>query len=87
MPAKTILDRIPAGRWGTPQDLQGAAVFLSSAASQYPQGYTIAVDGGWLARRCGGSSPLVPGRASGRRSPPGPAIAERWPIPKERTDS
>lgn len=47
---KAILDRIPAGRWGTPQDLQGAAVFLASAASQYIQGYTIAVDGGWLAR-------------------------------------
>ena len=47
---KAILDRIPAGRWGTPQDLQGVAVFLASAASQYLQGYTIAVDGGWLAR-------------------------------------
>ncbi len=47
---KAILDRIPAGRWGTPHDLQGAAVFLASAASQYIQGYTIAVDGGWLAR-------------------------------------
>jgi len=47
---KAILDRIPAGRWGTPQDLQGVAVFLASAASQYMQGYTIAVDGGWLAR-------------------------------------
>lgn len=47
---QAILDRIPAGRWGTPQDLQGVAVFLASAASQYLQGYTIAVDGGWLAR-------------------------------------
>ncbi|MCP4625389.1 MAG: 2-dehydro-3-deoxy-D-gluconate 5-dehydrogenase KduD [bacterium] len=47
---KAILDRIPAGRWGTPDDLQGAAVFLASAASDYMQGYTIAVDGGWLAR-------------------------------------
>jgi 2-deoxy-D-gluconate 3-dehydrogenase len=47
---KAILDRIPAGRWGTPQDLQGVAVFLASAASQYVQGYTVAVDGGWLAR-------------------------------------
>ena len=45
-----ILGRIPAGRWGTPQDLQGAAVFLASAASEYVTGYTIAVDGGWLAR-------------------------------------
>ena len=47
---KAILDRIPAGRWGQPEDLQGAAVFLASAASQYLQGYAIAVDGGWLAR-------------------------------------
>ena len=47
---KAILDRIPAGRWGTPEDLQGVAVFLASAASDYMQGYTIAVDGGWLAR-------------------------------------
>ncbi len=45
-----ILARIPAGRWGTPEDLQGAAVFLASAASDYVNGYTIAVDGGWLAR-------------------------------------
>lgn len=47
---KAILDRIPAGRWGTPQDLQGVAVFLASTAADYMQGYTIAVDGGWLAR-------------------------------------
>ena len=45
-----ILARIPAGRWGKPEDLQGAVVFLASAASDYLQGYTIAVDGGWLAR-------------------------------------
>ncbi|MGD1020899.1 MAG: 2-dehydro-3-deoxy-D-gluconate 5-dehydrogenase KduD [Verrucomicrobiia bacterium] len=45
-----ILARIPAGRWGTPTDLQGAAVFLASPASDYVQAYTIAVDGGWLAR-------------------------------------
>lgn len=45
-----ITSRIPAGRWGTPADLQGAAVFLASAASGYVNGYTIAVDGGWLAR-------------------------------------
>jgi len=45
-----ILGRIPAGRWGTPQDLVGTAVFLASAASEYVTGYTIAVDGGWLAR-------------------------------------
>ena len=47
---KAILDRIPAGRWGTPEDLQRVAVFLASKASDYLQGYTIAVDGGWLAR-------------------------------------
>jgi 2-deoxy-D-gluconate 3-dehydrogenase len=45
-----ILARIPAGRWGSPEDLQGAVVFLASAASDYMQGYTVAVDGGWLAR-------------------------------------
>lgn len=45
-----ILGRIPAGRWGEPQDLQGALVFLASAASDYVTGYTLAVDGGWLAR-------------------------------------
>lgn len=45
-----ILDRIPAGRWGLPSDLMGPIVFLSSSASDYINGYTIAVDGGWLAR-------------------------------------
>lgn len=45
-----ILSRIPAGRWGTPEDLKGIAVFLASKASDYINGYTIAVDGGWLAR-------------------------------------
>lgn len=45
-----ILERIPAGRWGTPDDLMGAAVFLASAASDYVNGFTLAVDGGWLAR-------------------------------------
>jgi 2-deoxy-D-gluconate 3-dehydrogenase len=45
-----ILDRIPAGRWGEPEDLQGAVVFLASEASNYVNGYTLAVDGGWLAR-------------------------------------
>jgi 2-deoxy-D-gluconate 3-dehydrogenase len=47
---KAILDRIPAGRWGTPDDLKGIAVFLASPASDYMNGYTVAVDGGWLAR-------------------------------------
>lgn len=45
-----ILARIPADRWGTPEDLAGAAVFLASANSDYINGFTLAVDGGWLAR-------------------------------------
>jgi len=44
------MERIPAGRWGTPEDLAGAAVFLSSAASDYLQGHILIVDGGWMAR-------------------------------------
>lgn len=45
-----ILARLPAGRWGRPDDLAGAAVFLASAASDYVHGHLLAVDGGWLAR-------------------------------------
>lgn len=45
-----ILARIPAARWGTPEDLEGAAVFLASSASDYVNGFTLAVDGGWLGR-------------------------------------
>ncbi len=45
-----ILERIPADRWGTPEDLAGPCIFLASQASDYINGYTIAVDGGWLAR-------------------------------------
>lgn len=45
-----ILARIPAERWGAPEDLEGAAVFLASAASDYVNGFTLAVDGGWLGR-------------------------------------
>ena len=48
--SNAILERIPAGRWGLPDDLKGVAVFLASGASDYVNGYTIAVDGGWLAR-------------------------------------
>lgn len=48
--SSSILDRIPASRWGTPQDVMGPVVFLASAASDYVNGYTVAVDGGWLAR-------------------------------------
>jgi 2-deoxy-D-gluconate 3-dehydrogenase len=46
----TILARIPAGRWGEPADLAGAAVFLASRASDYVHGIVLPVDGGWLAR-------------------------------------
>jgi 2-dehydro-3-deoxy-D-gluconate 5-dehydrogenase len=45
-----ILGRIPVGRWGTPDDLAGAAVFLAGSASDYVTGHVLAVDGGWLAR-------------------------------------
>lgn len=45
-----ILARIPADRWGLPADVAGPAVFLASSASDYVNGYTLAVDGGWLAR-------------------------------------
>jgi len=48
--SKQILERIPIGRWGKPDDLKGAVVFLASEASNYVQGHTLAVDGGWLAR-------------------------------------
>jgi 2-deoxy-D-gluconate 3-dehydrogenase len=48
--AASIVARIPAGRWGTPDDLAGAFVFLASSASDYVHGTVLAVDGGWLAR-------------------------------------
>jgi len=48
--SRQILERIPAGRWGEPRDLAGAAVFLCSRASDYVHGHVLAVDGGWLAR-------------------------------------
>ena len=47
---RQILERIPAGRWGRPEDLAGAAVFLSSAASDYLHGHILVVDGGWMGR-------------------------------------
>jgi 2-deoxy-D-gluconate 3-dehydrogenase len=48
--ARQILERIPAGRWGKPEDIAGAAVFLASAASDYVHGQILVVDGGWLNR-------------------------------------
>jgi 2-dehydro-3-deoxy-D-gluconate 5-dehydrogenase len=47
---RQILERIPAGRWGEPSDLAGAAVFLASSASDYIQGHVLVVDGGWMGR-------------------------------------
>jgi 2-deoxy-D-gluconate 3-dehydrogenase len=47
---KSISDRIPAVRWGTPEDLQGTAIFLASRASDYVNGHVLLVDGGWMAR-------------------------------------
>ncbi len=47
---RQIMERIPAGRWGSPEDMGGAAVFLASSAADYIQGHILAVDGGWLAR-------------------------------------
>ena len=48
--SKSILERIPAGRWGKPEDFAGAAVFLSSPASDYVHGTILTVDGGWMGR-------------------------------------
>lgn len=48
--SRQILERIPAGRWGKPEDLAGAAVFLASGASDYVNGHVLVVDGGWLNR-------------------------------------
>jgi 2-deoxy-D-gluconate 3-dehydrogenase len=48
--SRQILERIPAGRWGTSSDIGGAAVFLASGASDYVHGHVLVVDGGWLAR-------------------------------------
>lgn len=47
---RQILERIPAGRWGEPEDIAGAVVFLASPAADYVSGHVLAVDGGWLAR-------------------------------------
>ncbi|MCM3901177.1 MAG: SDR family oxidoreductase [Pyrinomonadaceae bacterium] len=47
---RQILERIPAGRWGEPEDVSGAAVFLASSASDYLHGHVMIVDGGWMGR-------------------------------------
>jgi 2-deoxy-D-gluconate 3-dehydrogenase len=48
--SKEILSRIPAGRWGEPSDMEGAIIFLASAASDYLSGHVMTVDGGWCGR-------------------------------------
>ena len=48
--AESILGRIPAGRWGTPEDFKGPVLFLAGAASQYVSGECLVVDGGWMGR-------------------------------------
>jgi 2-deoxy-D-gluconate 3-dehydrogenase len=48
--SRQIMERIPAGRWGCPEDLAGAVIFLASSASDYVHGHVLAVDGGWLSR-------------------------------------
>jgi 2-deoxy-D-gluconate 3-dehydrogenase len=48
--SKAILERIPQGRWGTPRDFAGPAVFLASSASDYVNGEILVVDGGWMGR-------------------------------------
>jgi 2-deoxy-D-gluconate 3-dehydrogenase len=48
--SRSILERIPAGRWASPQDIAGAVVYLASPAADYVHGVVLPVDGGWLAR-------------------------------------
>ena len=48
--SKSILDRIPAGRWGEPEDFKGAIVYLASDAAKYVHGEILTIDGGWMGR-------------------------------------
>jgi 2-deoxy-D-gluconate 3-dehydrogenase len=48
--SRQIMERIPAGRWGSPEDFEGVVLFLASRASDYVCGETVLVDGGWMAR-------------------------------------
>lgn len=48
--SRQIMERIPAGRWGSPQDFEGLTVFLCSSASDYISGECLVCDGGWMAR-------------------------------------
>jgi len=48
--SKSILDRIPAARWGEPEDFKGAALLLASEAGSYINGHVMVVDGGWMGR-------------------------------------
>ena len=48
--SRQISERIPAGRWGTPRDLAGAVIYLSSPAADYVHGHVLVVDGGWMGR-------------------------------------
>lgn len=60
--SRQILERIPAGRWGTPEDFEGAVVYLASRASDYVSGECLVVDGGWMGSEFGSvsSSTVIP---------------------------
>lgn len=56
--SRQIMERIPEGRWGTPEDFEGVVLFLASRASDYVSGETIVVDGGWMGRKSPSFFPL-----------------------------